>query len=300
MMRKTLLIGGAWSALACAGGSPAWSQPPKSAETPPAGRGETGKSAWLHDVFSRDVSEYEFYLDPERREKLSVRAEPVMRFSSPVDRHGEVYVWTGRGRPQVVGCFFSIPQVDGIRIVHEFRSLAEHPLASGQRGAYRWQPEEAGVSFAPVPDTPEPATSEARRLAQMRELARRYGASMMRQGVKWDLRLLPQPLYRYENTDKDSPILDGALFSYVWTTGTDPEVLLLIEAHRAADGVRWRFAPASLTNREAWVTDRGREVWRVPVPQAGNFDGATTKRYGALGVKTVPLPENLKASRVPE
>ena len=107
----------------------------------------------------------------------------------------------------------------------------------------------------------------------------------------WELRLLPQPLYRYELTDKDSPVVDGAVFVYVWTMGTDPEVLLVIEARRTESGVRWHFAPASFTNREAWVNDQDREVWRVGVPTAGNFDGATSKRYGVLGVKTVPSPK---------
>jgi hypothetical protein len=47
-------------------------------------------------------------------------------------------------------------------------------------------------------------------------------------GKPWELRLLPKPLYRYAS--RSQKVLDGALFAYVWTRGTDPEWLLLLEA----------------------------------------------------------------------
>jgi hypothetical protein len=71
-------------------------------------------------------------------------------------------------------------------------------------------------------------------------------------------------------------------------------VVLAIEAHRNGTALEWRFAPARMTNREAWVTDRGREVWRVPVPGAGNFDGTTSKQYGVFTVESVEKPSNVK------
>jgi hypothetical protein len=47
---------------------------------------------------------------------------------------------------------------------------------------------------------------------------------------RWELRLLPHPLYRYESTDPD--VVDGALFAFVTSAGTDPEALLAIEARK--------------------------------------------------------------------
>ena len=52
------------------------------------------------------------------------------------------------------------------------------------------------------------------------------------------MRLLAQPIYRYENTKGD--LIDGGLFVFV--LGTDPEAFLLIEARRPQSGApEWRL-----------------------------------------------------------
>ena len=101
------------------------------------------------------------------------------------------------------------------------------------------------------------------------------------------MRLLPQPLYRYEISDENSPVVDGAVFTFVWTAGTDPEVLIAVEARRTDQGIRWYYAPARFTNREAWIQYQGKEVWRTDAAVVGIFDGVTTQRYGAFQVKTI-------------
>ena len=60
-----------------------------------------------------------------------------------------------------------------------------------------------------------------------------------------NLRLMPQPVYRYSEPDK---ILDGGLF--VFALGTDPECNLLLEAYEDEKGARFRYAlaPMSLTS----------------------------------------------------
>ena len=58
---------------------------------------------------------------------------------------------------------------------------------------------------------------------------------------RYELRLLSQPLYRYENAKAD--ILDGALYAFV--EGTDPELILSLEAARV--GKSWKFATGRLT-----------------------------------------------------
>ena len=163
------------------------------------------------------------------------------------------------------------------RVMHEFHSLETQPIVSrGQAGA-GWQPREAGVTFQPVPDAGVPAGSRPLRLAQMRELARRFSAHMMRNETKHDLRLLPQPLYRYEIKNGTSPTFDGAVFAYVWTAGTDPEVLLVLEARGEGSERRWQYAPARFTNRLAWVEYQDREVWPSKFPQVGISMGARAK-----------------------
>jgi hypothetical protein len=292
-LRLSIAVGCASFALLSYRGSvarPQEQEPSKDVSTPAA---DARESALRHEVFLKEVSEYEFYLDSEKQRKLELRREPVMRFTSPEDRHGELYVWTYQGRAEVIGGFWSrpLPQRPLVRLIHEFSSLAEQPLLAGRPGASRWEPQEAGIRLAFVPDAPEPANSAVRRLAQMRELARRYRAYIRNRDRTWELRLLPQPLYRYEQNDNAAPVVDGAVFVYAWTAATDPEVLLEIEARRTNSGLAWYYAPARFTNREAWLSDRDQEVWRVAVATAGNFDGTMTRRYGALGVKDIPPPE---------
>lgn len=175
--------------------------------------------------------------------------------------------------------------------MHEFHSLASKPLFAGERHGSGWQPEEAGIKLEPIPDAPEPAKTKVLRLAQMRDLARRFTSQVDRQGGMSEMRLLPQPIYRYEIEDPGS-LVDGAIFAFVWTTGTDPEVLIVIEARQSDDTVQWQFAPARFTNREARLKYQGREIWGAEAATAGIFDGVTTRRYGAFSVKTIARPDD--------
>jgi hypothetical protein len=263
-------------------GGPAWPQQPEKAKD----QAQTKKTAWLHKAYLKDALAYQFFLDQAKRQPLELRREPVMRWTSSGDYNGEVYVWTHQGAAVVVGCIFSGPGRNDTRhIMHEFHSLAPHPLYSGGPGGSGWLPQEPGITLEPIPDAPEPARNQALRLTQMRDLARRFTAQVDRENSKWEMRLLSQPIYRYEISDEKSSIVDGAVFAFVWTAGTDPEALVVIEAKRTDRGVRWHYAPARFTNREAWVQYQGKQVWRADPATVGIFDGVTTKRYGAFSVK---------------
>lgn len=270
-------------------------QQPEPPKDTPARQEEARRTAWLHDVFLHEATECRFYLDAAKSRKLELLREPVMRLTAQGDMHGEVYVWTHQGAAAVVGCAFSGPERAGGRnILIELHSLSPGPLVASGGGGRGWQPEEAGLDLMPVPDAPIPARTESLRLTQMRNIARRFSANITEKENNWELRLLPQPLYRYKPTDKTSPVVDGAVFAYVWTTSTDPEVLLVVEAHRTDSGLAWRYAPARFTSRECWVNHQGREVWRGHRNAVGIFDGVTNKRYGAFFVKTVPVPAEAK------
>jgi hypothetical protein len=250
---------------------------------------QTKRTAWLHEAYLREASAYQYFLDPEKRQPLVLRREPVMRWTSSGDYNGEVYVWTHQGTAAIVGCIFSGPGGNGRRrVMHEFHSLAPGALYSGARGGSGWLPAQRGISLEPIADAPEPAQTPARRLTQMRDLARRFTAQVQRENSKWEMRLLSQPIYRYEISDETGSIVDGAVFAFVWTAGTDPEVLIVIEAKRTEQGIRWYYAPARFTNCEAWVQHQGKQVWRADPSPAGIFDGVTTTPYGAFQVKAIP------------
>jgi len=145
---------------------------------------------------------------------------------------GDVFVWTKSGRAEVIGCIGSLPSGQNRLIFHEFHSLADKPLRSVRLGNGRsWAAKSAGVELKPVPEAGPPAAAEPRRLVQMRQLAREFSARMRSNTEMERLRLLPQPIFRFD-TEKlrqtDSAVVDGAIFAYVWTLGTDPEILLLL------------------------------------------------------------------------
>jgi hypothetical protein len=278
-LRSSIAVGFAWFALLNHSGPVARAQ-------------QAEPSHGLHEVYLRDASEYEFFLDREKKEKLELKHEPVMRYTGDFDRsQGEVYVWTHQGRAELVGSIFSQPVDENQRrIMHEFQSLASRPLVAGRPGRSGWRAEETGITLDVIPDAPVPARNEAGRLAQMRALARRFSAHMARQDSQLDeLRLLPQPLYRYEPAGDDSPVVDGAMFAYVWTVSTDPKVVLVLEARHNGGEVRWEFALARLTSRGAWATHEKREIWHVA---ATKYDspGMKSKPYGKFLVNRISIP----------
>src|SRR6185369_89101 len=78
----------------------------------------------------------------------------------------------------------------------------------------------------------------------------------------WDLRLLGQPLYRYELKDRPD-LLDGAILAFV--QGTDPEILLIVEARRDRGQLRWEYALARFSDMRLFVRHNKTEVWSAPV-----------------------------------
>jgi len=173
---------------------------------------------------------------------------------------GDVFVWNRGDRPQVIGCILTGPGDAKKRLAfQEFHLLSEDPIApTDMQGQFRWAPKD-GLKLRPLEGAPEPAEAPALRLAQMRELMADFSADMQAEST-WELRLLRQPLLRYQ--PKEGPVVDGALFTYVWTKGTDPELVLLLECRKTKDGRKWFYAPVRFTNREVWLKHREKEVWR--------------------------------------
>ena len=95
----------------------------------------------------------------------------------------------------------------------------------------------------------------------------------------WDLRLLPQPLFRNESTDPD--VLDGAVFAFVTSAGTDPEAILYIEARKApgAVGPSWHFGLGRFTDMQLIIKLKDKEVLNVPLIPWDAPDTDTTQRY---------------------
>src|SRR5206468_7915844 len=72
-----------------------------------------------------------------------------------------------------------------------------------------------------------------------------------------ELRVLPTQLYRYPAAK--AGVIDGGLFALVSEAGTDPEVLLLIEAREEKGKVRWEYALGKFSDCEIHVSLKGKD-----------------------------------------
>jgi hypothetical protein len=250
------------------------------------GQAGTGQSeAELKDVlfpfYAREAAEYEFFLDAQHEQKLQLHRQPVMTWTNADNYMGAVFVWTYGGRPEIIGCIGSQQRRTGDSTVfHEFHSLSRQPLQAVRfgRGKQQWTPSRPGIELTVVDGAPPPSDSERLRLTQMRNIAREFYGWMKDGEDVTELRLLPQPIFRYKAPDRD--VIDGAIFALVWK-GTDPEVLLMLENRKDDAGTNWQFGLARFNFREMWVKRNDKELWRVPVKRENDVYitdevGATT------------------------
>jgi hypothetical protein len=193
--------------------------------------------------------------------RFQFHAEPVLRFTNPVggSRDGAVFLWLGEGgRPAVAAQMYWNPQQVWME---EFSSLCTGPVVAKTTDGREWRTSQAGVSFKPVPAAPRPADTAERRLRQMRELAEGFSAEHFYKGRMWNkLRLLTKPFARYGKPG--SEVEDGTLFCLAH--GTDPEVLLMLEARPGQNGLEWHFALAPMTGFAINAFWKGKEVWSLP------------------------------------
>ncbi len=182
------------------------------------------------------------------------RAKPVFNWTNLAGEHtslGHIFIWTFEGRPEVIGTMFSTRASDFKKshkrqLIHEYHTLSTSQLfpVTPQSSAYQWVPDK-GIVITVAAEAPPVADSSAMRLTQIRALARTFAAEKRNQnGQNWELRLLPTPLWHYVPASEEA--LEGALFAMVSSEGTDPEVLLLIEArHPANDDKAWAWHTAA-------------------------------------------------------
>jgi hypothetical protein len=231
------------------------------AQPTPAEKTEAARASEAAAVAKKAAEAYKLTTGEAGADALQLEAKSLLHWSNPVagSFHGSVFLWTAKGRPEVVASIYKkyvpLPHHLGI----EFHSLTEGPATAERDGLTEWSPVRGGVKFQPVPGAPAPAATPALRLRQMRAMAAEFSATKTdRNALSRPLRLLTQPVYRYESTDPD-----GALFAFV--EGTDPEVFLSIEARAGEKGPIWNYALARMNSVEFHVAHRGREVWSVSI-----------------------------------
>jgi hypothetical protein len=204
-------------------------------------------------------------------------AEPLHRWTDPARKLSDGTLWSfsREGRPIAILSLehHTNPAYNALWSF-ELATLSAKPLAAdgGQgfqhlrhgpnrffsAGPLRWTPEPAALKV--FPKAAAPAAGEAERLRQMKELARRFTAFEVVEpaGVRYDLRLMPRPIHRFQAPA--ARVVDGAIFLFAF--GTNPEVILLIEANKGKTGeAAWQYGFGRLTSAAPAVSLDKQEVW---------------------------------------
>src|SRR5262249_14772273 len=225
----------------------------------PAGADKERANRRIVDRWKRDMAEYTIVERPGPETGLRLKGEPALHWTNPIREsdNGLLFLWLADGRPAAVVCFYRSPWQGRILESHEFHSLAPVGLTATRGGRTVWMPSGPGVTFHPVRAAAKPAATPVERLRQLRDLAREFHRVVHPDKGNTELRLLAQPLYRYEKEPGGSP--DGAIFAFVLTT--DPEAILVLEERPGAAGPAWHYAFAKMTNHSLAMRHRDRVVW---------------------------------------
>ena len=218
---------------------------------------------WI-EFYRKEAETYRFYYGDDRAKQLTREPDPVLLYTNPLGArgltHGAVFVWTHEGRSEMIGAIWShanTPQPNQRSVSHEFHSLSDQPLTAERESKVVWATTRAGIEWIARSDSPEPASSKSRRMVQMRNLARELTVTQhdSKDASKDQLRLLTQPLYRYEQSFND-----GSVFAFceVW----DPEVFVVVESRETGDGRRWFYAPVRFSHLTLAAQHQRKEVWR--------------------------------------
>jgi len=200
----------------------------------------------------------------EKGGEARLNSAPVFRYDDQprgfVD--ATLWVWEVDGVPVAIGKVEDCLNISNGRPYWQycFTSMSSGRIQVSHPDIEPWRANGPGLTFAEIPDGPVAASSPAARLRQMKSMAQRFSASLVRVKDKQEQRLLPTPVHRF--IDKSSGVTDGAIFSLT-TNGTSPTILLPIVLQQSNDEstTAWKYAIACMTADAATVRLDERTVW---------------------------------------
>jgi hypothetical protein len=209
------------------------------------------ESAPVFSYMQKSFTDYDMRGGAAGKTRFTFHSEPLYHWTVQISgrNDGALFLWVNNGRPEIVGCVVTRPAKQ--IYYHEFHSLSQEPIKATLKGSIVWRPAEAGLQMQRVPDAPLPSSTATRRRAEMRSLARSFGASVVHQkdGTRWEARLLARPVHEYSGNGGD--LLDGGLFLFV--REGDPQLLLVLEACHAQSADQWQYGLARLSSNEISV-----------------------------------------------
>jgi hypothetical protein len=192
---------------------------------------------------------------------LKFNQKPLLRWPNITRKvpFGGTFIWTRDGRPEVIACIW---EFEGAGLWFGIQSLSADKVIARKGNTTFWRSDKPDIEFQKLTGAAPPTDSPVKRLSQMKEFAGRFRARVRNTGKDTEeLRLLTTPIYRYTS----GKIIDGTLFAFV--QGTDPEVILHLEArrHKGEKGevTEWYYGISrrSVMPLEAMLDDK--QIWSV-------------------------------------
>jgi len=199
---------------------------------------------------------------------------PLFRYSDEPRRifDATVWGWIADGRLLAI-CKIEHNDREGYPLWSTcFVSLAPRRIEAEWSGGRRWSARKVGIEPQTVNAAAATASSQVARLREMKEIASRFKATIVKpQNNREEMRLLPRPVFRYETPTEN--LVDGAVFGLT-SNGTNPDAILVLELHdNEGVGLEWKFGLVGMTAGELSVKLDDKEVWSKPRADGpGRFD----------------------------
>lgn len=198
--------------------------------------------------------------DPQKGDsEVKLVETPILRYSDGTrdSQDSSLWIWSSGGRPAALLAVELYPKPPrGPRWLFEIASLSTERIGARHATDLVWNAKEPGLVFQKLEGAEAPAEKPVRRLTQIKDLHRRFGAheQTVNEG-RIELRPLSSPLLRY--TDRAQGVLDGAILAFA--NGTNPEVLIVLEARESGT---WQYALVQMSGAEVIAELDGRVVWQ--------------------------------------
>jgi len=200
---------------------------------------------------------------------------PVFRYSDEerLIPDATLWVWTRDARPVALQKVEGNNYGGGKAWTICFASLAEELIDVRWPSGRRYVAQKPGVTFSPFPRAEAPAATTRSRTAQIKALKDRFTARLNIDGEGnngAETRTMAKPIFEYADPRSKLPL--GAIFGMT-STGTNPDLLLLIEARTDGDGnFRWEYAHARMTSAALRLSLDDSEIWTESGVGSGVFD----------------------------
>jgi hypothetical protein len=214
----------------------------------------------------------------------TLKTDPLLRFDDATRDFydGSLWLFADGGRPHLLVALERYPEFWAF----ELTLISPPPLSLTNSQGWTWKPRLPAFPDRTVPDA-IPSERSAARKQEMSKVAERFTAKeIYRDEGRRELRLMPRPIWQYQ--DEKQGVLDGALFALA--NGTNPEVLLVLEARADKDGKRaWYFGVGRLGAARLEAQLDGKVVWEAepvgPMRSQGPYS------YFAISMSSIPSVE---------